>query len=392
GRAVLLADQDRRHWDHAQIARGRAALRRARALGGDGDRYVLQAASAECHARARRHADTDWARIAALYGTLARAHPSPVVELNRVVAVARAEGAEAGWALLAPLLDDARLRGYAPLWAVQGDLLAQLGRGEEARAAFARAAGLTGNAREREVLLARAGAAPARAHSGRARGREQRAQPPLEARGPGRVPGEAGLVHVAALAHLQLHRLHALFGAPVVARDVAALEAPVGHPAVVVLARQHPRQPLGERGRAAGAAGGAEVEVGQPAGEQPRQLAADGVAFPQHHPPVRLAQSLQFRGQRRVVGPPVGVHAGAHLGRIGLRALQVHPAAVEAAHRAQAGGVLARVERGVVLAAVEVHHVARVHRHQDRGAQRAGEVVEARHVPVGVRHHARLGR
>ena len=161
GRAVLLADQDRRHWDHAQIARGRAALRRARALGGDGDRYVLQAAIAECHARARRHADTDWARIAALYGTLARAHPSPVVELNRVVAVARAEGAEAGWALLAPLLDDARLRGYAPLWAVQGDLLAQLGRGEEARAAFARAAGLTGNAREREVLLARAGAAPA---------------------------------------------------------------------------------------------------------------------------------------------------------------------------------------------------------------------------------------
>ena len=158
GSAVLLPDQDRRRWDRMQIARGRAALRRALAFGGGGDRYVLQAAIAECHAVARRHADTDWARIAALYGALARLHPSPVVELNRAVAVARAEGPAPAWALLQPLLDDARLRDYAPLWAVRGELLQQLGRRAEAGQAFHRAAGLSANVREREALQARAAA------------------------------------------------------------------------------------------------------------------------------------------------------------------------------------------------------------------------------------------
>jgi predicted RNA polymerase sigma factor len=155
---VMLPEQDRRRWDHAQIARGRVALQRALALGGGQDRYVLQAAIAECHARARRHEDTDWTRIAVLYGVLARVHPSPVVELNHVVAVARAESPSAAWSLLQPLLGDARLRGYAPLWAVRGDLLQQLGRPDQARAAFLDAAALSANLREREALLARAGA------------------------------------------------------------------------------------------------------------------------------------------------------------------------------------------------------------------------------------------
>jgi len=156
GHPVLLGDQDRRRWDHAQITRGRATLQRALALGGGQDPYVLQAAIAECHATARGLDDTDWSRVAALYGTLARVNPSPVVELNRVVAVARAEGVDTAWALLQPLLGDARLRGYVPLAAVRGDLLQQLGRRQEAREAFAQAAALTGNAREKEALLARA--------------------------------------------------------------------------------------------------------------------------------------------------------------------------------------------------------------------------------------------
>lgn len=158
GNLVLLADQDRRLWDRARIARGRAALQHALALGGGPDRYVLQAAIAECHATAHRLEDTDWARIAALYAVLGRINPSPVVELNRVVAIARAEGAEVAWTLLQPLLGDTRLRNYAPLAAVRGDLLQQLGRVAEAREAFERAAELTGNAREREALRARAAA------------------------------------------------------------------------------------------------------------------------------------------------------------------------------------------------------------------------------------------
>jgi len=158
GSPVLLPEQDRARWDWLQIARGQDALRRAQALGGDDDAYVLQAAIAECHACARRAEDTDWARLAALYARLAQLHPSPVVELNRAVAVARAEGAAAAWALLQPLREDPRLRDYAPLTAACGDVLQRLDRTEEARAAFAQAAALTANARERQALLARAAA------------------------------------------------------------------------------------------------------------------------------------------------------------------------------------------------------------------------------------------
>ncbi|MBB4125542.1 RNA polymerase sigma factor (sigma-70 family) [Xanthomonas translucens] len=158
GSPVLLPEQDRARWDWLQIARGQDALRRAQALGGDDDAYVLQAAIAECHACARRAEDTDWARLAALYARLAQLHPSPVVELNRAVAVARAEGAAAAWALLQPLREDPRLRDYAPLAAACGDVLQRLDRTDEARAAFAQAAALTANARERQALLARAAA------------------------------------------------------------------------------------------------------------------------------------------------------------------------------------------------------------------------------------------
>ncbi|MNU99231.1 hypothetical protein D3C71_893580 [compost metagenome] len=117
---------------------------------------MLQAAIADCHARARRAEQTDWARIAALYARLGEVMPSPVIELNRAVAVAQAQGAEAAWPLLEALQDDERLQGYAPLAAVRGDLLARLGRNAEARAAFVQAAALSGNARESEALLARA--------------------------------------------------------------------------------------------------------------------------------------------------------------------------------------------------------------------------------------------
>ncbi|MBD7922846.1 RNA polymerase sigma factor [Xanthomonas bonasiae] len=158
GSPVLLPEQDRARWDWLQIARGQDALRRAHALGGGDDAYVLQAAIAECHACARRAEDTDWTRLAALYARLAQRHPSPVVELNRAVAVARAEGAAAAWALLQPLREDPRLRDYAPLAAACGDVLQRLGRTDEARAAFAQAAALTANMRERQALLARAAA------------------------------------------------------------------------------------------------------------------------------------------------------------------------------------------------------------------------------------------
>jgi predicted RNA polymerase sigma factor len=156
GNPILLPDQDRSRWDHLQVARGQAALQQAVALGGADDGYVLQAAIADCHARAR-HADaTDWARMAALYARLAEVQPSPVVELNRAVAVSRAEGAAAAWPLVEQLADDPRLRDYAPMAAVQGDLLSQMGRHAEAADAFARAARLTPNARERALLQARA--------------------------------------------------------------------------------------------------------------------------------------------------------------------------------------------------------------------------------------------
>lgn len=156
GAAVLLMEQDRGRWDWLQIGRGLALLEQAQALGGEADAYVLQAAIAGCHARARRADQTDWAGIAALYGRLAAVMPSPVVELNRTVAVARAQGAQAAWPLLEALQQDRRLADYAPLQAVRGDLLEHLGRRDEARTAFERAADLSGNARERAALRARA--------------------------------------------------------------------------------------------------------------------------------------------------------------------------------------------------------------------------------------------
>ena len=156
GNPILLPEQDRTRWDHLQVARGQAALQRALALGGEDDPYVLQAAIADCHARARRLEDTDWTRMAALYARLGQVNPSPVVELNRAVAVSRAQGAAAAWPLVEQLAADPRLQQYAPLAAVQGDLLSQLGRAAEAAEAFARAAALTTNVREKALLQAKA--------------------------------------------------------------------------------------------------------------------------------------------------------------------------------------------------------------------------------------------
>ncbi|MET7305558.1 RNA polymerase sigma factor [Streptomyces sp. NPDC005571] len=156
GEPVLLADQNRSRWDRLLIRRGYAALERANALGGAPGPYALQAAIAACHAHAVTYEETDWAVIATLYGLLAKAAPSPVVELNRAVAVSMAEGPEAGLALVDALAGDRALAAYHLLPSVRGDLLARLGRADEARAEFVRAAGLTRNARERALLLARA--------------------------------------------------------------------------------------------------------------------------------------------------------------------------------------------------------------------------------------------
>ncbi|WP_295576743.1 RNA polymerase sigma factor [Stenotrophomonas maltophilia] len=156
GAAVLLDQQERARWDWLQIERGQQLLARALAAGGDQDPYVLQACIAACHAAARRPQETDWPRIASLYTQLLQVQPSPVVALNRVVAVLRSDGAFAAWAQLQPLLDEPRLQDYAPLQVVRGELLQQLGRAEDAREAFASAAALTGNARERAHLLSRA--------------------------------------------------------------------------------------------------------------------------------------------------------------------------------------------------------------------------------------------
>jgi len=159
GEPVLLLDQDRSRWDHVLVRRGLAALERAEALhGGAGGPYVLQAAIAACHARARTAEETDWLRIAGLYGGLARLAPSPVVELNRAVAVAMAFGPAAGLELVDALGAEPSLREYHLLPSVRGDLLAKLGRFDEARAECERAASLTRNARERALLLARAAA------------------------------------------------------------------------------------------------------------------------------------------------------------------------------------------------------------------------------------------
>ena len=155
---MLLLDQDRRRWDRLLIRRGLAALARADVLGGAYGPYALQAAIAACHARAAEADDTDWARIAALYDALAQLSPSPVVELNRAVAVAMAFGPAAGLELVDALVTDGSLDGYHLLPSVRGDLLAKLGRTEEASVEFARAASLTQNTRERELLLQRAAA------------------------------------------------------------------------------------------------------------------------------------------------------------------------------------------------------------------------------------------
>ena len=158
GTPVLLEAQDRARWDRLQIARGLQALERAVRLGGADAPYTLQAAIAACHARALRSQDTDWPRIAALYARLAQVAPSPVIELNRAVALGRAAGAQAGLALADTLIDEAALRAYPALPAVRGDLLERLGRLDEARACFEQAAALTRNAREAEQMRARAAA------------------------------------------------------------------------------------------------------------------------------------------------------------------------------------------------------------------------------------------
>jgi RNA polymerase sigma factor (sigma-70 family) len=156
GEAVLLLDQDRAQWDQLLIRRGFAALERAEQLGGALGPYALQAAIAACHARARTAAETDWARIAALYDALAQLVRSPVVELNRAVAIAMAFGPAAGLELVDALTSERSLEEYHLLPSVRGDLLAKLGRAEEAQAEFERAASLTQNARERDLLLQRA--------------------------------------------------------------------------------------------------------------------------------------------------------------------------------------------------------------------------------------------
>jgi RNA polymerase sigma factor (sigma-70 family) len=156
GEPILLLDQDRSRWDRLLIGRGLAALDRAESLSAVRGPYTLQAAIAACHARARVAEETDWQRIAGLYQELARITPSPVIELNRAVAIGMADGPAAGLELVNGLLSDPALESYHLLPAVRGDLLSKLGRGEEARLEFERAASLTRNARERELLLQRA--------------------------------------------------------------------------------------------------------------------------------------------------------------------------------------------------------------------------------------------
>ena len=169
GKPVLLLDQDRAQWDHLLIGRGLAALERAERVGGTLGPYALQAAIAACHASAPTAEETDWERIVALYDALAQVMPTPVVELNRAVAVGMAFGPEAGLELVDELVSEGSLDGYHLLPSVRGDLLAKLGRHEEARREFERAASLTANARERDLLLARAAASPTSTRSRRGR-------------------------------------------------------------------------------------------------------------------------------------------------------------------------------------------------------------------------------
>ena len=158
GDPVLLLDQDRSLWDRLLIGRGLAALERAKALGGAMGPYALQAAIAACHAQARTAGETDWGRIAALYDALVQLMPSPVVELNRAVAVSMAFGPASGLELVDALVDEPSLKRYHLLPGVRGDLLDRLGRLDEARVEFERAAALTRNAPERKLLLRRAAA------------------------------------------------------------------------------------------------------------------------------------------------------------------------------------------------------------------------------------------
>jgi RNA polymerase sigma factor (sigma-70 family) len=155
GEIIPLFEQNRARWDQLLIGRGLAALKRAEALSGALGPYTLQAAIAACHARARTPEETDWERIVALYDALAQLTASPVVELNRAVAVGMAFGPEAGLELVDELMSDPSLKAYYLLPSVRGDLLAKLGRSDEARVEFERAASLTRNARERELLLKR---------------------------------------------------------------------------------------------------------------------------------------------------------------------------------------------------------------------------------------------
>ena len=156
GDPILLLDQNRARWNQVLIRRGLAALQRAEGLGGAQGPYALQAAIAACHARARIASETDWARIAALYQALLEVIPSPVIELNRAVAVSMASGPAAGLAIVDALVEEPSLEGYHLLPSVRGDLLAKLGRSAEAREEFQRAAALTQNARERKLLQERA--------------------------------------------------------------------------------------------------------------------------------------------------------------------------------------------------------------------------------------------
>lgn len=156
GQPILLLEQDRGKWDQLLIRRGLAALQRSEELGGAAGPYALQAAIAACHARARTAAETDWKRIAALYDALARLAPSPVVELNRAVAVTMAFGPAAGLEIIDVLINEPSLKAYHLLPSVRGDFLFKMGRFGEAEAEFQRAASLTQNARERELLLERA--------------------------------------------------------------------------------------------------------------------------------------------------------------------------------------------------------------------------------------------
>ncbi len=196
GEPVLLLDQDRTRWDRLLIRRGLAALERAEMLGGALGPFALQAAIAACHARAPAAEDTDWVRIAALYDALAQLTPSPVVELNRAVAVGMAFGPAAGLELVEPLTAEPSLKGYHLLPSVRGDFLAKLGRFEEAHEEFKRAASLTRNSRERTLLIERATAC---ARPGRHRrlpcpGAHRRGNRLGAYRGPVRRPGAAHAV------------------------------------------------------------------------------------------------------------------------------------------------------------------------------------------------------